>query len=209
MSAAGEDDFGKDGHQGALIVVCAFIALCLLAVVVIAWNPKSDPDTMPAVVGQGQAYALAQLRSAGYDDIDSHDAWGRDRDSDDKEWEVCFQSPEAGSNPRNTKVELGVVLVEEACPRAMGDQGVARPMGTSDLMPDLTQPWPRTAFMVREDFGKKASLIFYDTHDEDPRTRRVEHDLGDWAVCTQDVPAGEPWRGRPLVLTVTRFGTRC
>jgi hypothetical protein len=180
--------------------------------VVLFWffvlSSPGEPQPLPGVVGQGQKIAESRLAEAGFHGVQSHDAWGRDRDGDPRDWQVCFQTPAPGpAVPEHSRIELGVVETTERCPAAeIGDQGVVRALKVTDQLPDLTQPVSRTAHIAVQAFGDDASLRLLELDRPD---HEVATKLGDWKVCAQSPPAGEVWGGRPVVLWVARYDGRC
>jgi hypothetical protein len=186
----------------AAIVVGAFIFILLVT------GGGSRNADLPALGGKGLAWAVDDLKKAGFEEVSAYDAWGRDRSSDDdKDWRVCFQTPAPGEQPTSTTVRLGVVLVTQECPTDAegGDQGVRH--AVQDTMPDVVG---RTPYMVREDFGDEASLRFVDREGSTPEeVKVVEDDLGDWQVCTQSVPAGAKFIGQPVEMQVVGYGRPC
>ena len=95
-------------------------------------------------------------------------------------------------------MKLGVVKIEERCPRQ--DQGIYQPAGTT--MPDLTN---RTAFMAGKILGPNASVRYLDREDGDD----VTHGLGDWRVCSQSPAAGDRFDGLPVTTLVVKYEDRC
>lgn len=186
----------------AAIVVGAFIFILL-----ITGGSSRDAD-LPALGGKGLAWAVDDLKDAGFESVSAYDAWGRNRNSqDDREWRVCFQRPAAGEQPTSVTVQLGVVLVTQECPSETegGDQGVRH--AVQGIMPDVIR---RTPYMVREDFGDDASLRFVDRAGSTPEeVKLVEDDLGDWQICTQSVPAGARYIGQPVEMQVVGYGQPC
>jgi hypothetical protein len=171
-------------------------------------STPGEPVPLPNVVGQGERIALSRLDDAGFQAVDSHDAWGRDRDGDPREWQVCFQSPAPGPAVRqHTSISLGVVETTERCPGPdVGDQGVVRELKVDQVLPDLTQPLNWTAHIADESFGDDASLRFLELSNPG---HEIRSKLGDWKVCAQSPPAGELWNGRPVVLWVVRYEKPC
>ncbi|MEV6105674.1 PASTA domain-containing protein [Streptomyces sp. NPDC051940] len=82
-------------------------------------EPEAEVETaaLPDLVGKGLQDAQDTSQAAGFYYLDSHDVTGQGRFSIlDRNWKVCDQSPAAGEHPTDTKVDFGVVKVEESCP---------------------------------------------------------------------------------------------
>jgi beta-lactam-binding protein with PASTA domain len=193
----------SDGPSTATIALVVLIATPVVLFVVFwlvgSGGSASAKATLPGVEGKGLQWAKAQTTSAGFDTIEAHDALGRDRKwRDDKDWMVCFQQPAAGSRPAGTKVELGVVKIEESCPAS--DQ--ARYNKATTTMPELTN---RTAYMTGQILGENASVRYLDRADGS----EVSNGLGDWRVCSQVPKAGQPFGGVPVTTIVVRYEDRC
>ena len=197
----------QTGPAQALIVAVVVLVLAALYYAVFVAG-SGTPQPVPSVVGQGEAIALKQLGDAGFHNVDTHDALGRDRSGKAQQWQVCFQLPAAGPARRSgTHVVLGLVKTDEGCPSpSLGDQGLIRPIHLDDPLPDFTQPTNWTAYVVKEDLGDDASVRFVEQSHPD---RTVTDNLGDWLVCGQTPAAHEPWHGRPLTLAVSRFDDGC
>lgn len=195
-------DVKSTGPSTATIILIAVVATPVVLVVIFWLLGSGTADagsSLPDVRSKGLQWASAEAKSAGFSEIESHDALGRDRRwRDDKEWMVCFQDPGPGAYPEGTVVQLGVVKTEERCPSA--DQGRYDPAG--ERMPDLTN---RTAYMAGRILGPNASLRFLDREDGD----EVGNSLGDWRVCGQTPKPGQRFDGVPVTATVVRYETRC
>lgn len=190
------------GPSTATIILIAVLATPVV-LVVIFWligSGSADANSnLPDLRSKGLQWASKEAKSAGFGDIETHDALGRDRRwRDDKEWMVCFQDPPAGSHPQGTVVQLGVVKTEERCPSA--DQG--RYDVAVQTMPNLSN---RTAYMTTKILGSDASLRFLDREDGD----EVTHGLGDWRVCGQTPKAGQRFDGVPVTAIVVPYETHC
>src|SRR5689334_2831769 len=138
-------DVKSTGPSTATIILIAVLATPVV-LVVIFWligSGSADANSnLPELRSKGLQWASKEAKSAGFGDIETHDALGRDRRwRDDKDWMVCFQVPPAGSHPQGTVVQLGVVKTEERCPSA--DQG--RYDKAVQVMPNLSN---RTAYMT-------------------------------------------------------------
>lgn len=162
-------------------------------------DSASAQSTLPNLVGKGLEWAKNEADDAGFGNVETHDALGRDRRwSDDKEWVVCFQTPEAGSQDEDADVELGVVKIDETCPSS--DQAVYKQATTE--MPNLKN---RTAYMASQILGENASVRFIAREDGD----EVDGNLGDWRVCSQEPKAGETFDGVPVTALVVPYEERC
>jgi beta-lactam-binding protein with PASTA domain len=190
------------GPSTATIILIAVLATPVVLVVIfwlIGSGSADAKSSLPNLQSKGLQWATAEAKSAGFGDIETHDALGRDRRwRDDKDWQVCFQDPRPGTRPQGTIVRLGVVKTEEKCPTT--DQGRYDPAGKT--MPDLRN---RTAYMTRQILGENASIRFLKRSDGD----EVSHGLGDWRVCGQTPAAGQPFDGVPVTTLVVEYETRC
>ena len=194
----------RTGPSTPTIVLIAVLATPVV-LILIFWLIGSGGDTaaaksnLPNLVGKGLEWAKDKADTSGFDDVETHDALGRDRRwSDDKDWVVCFQTPAPGSQEENVKVELGAVQIDENCPST--DQALYKAATTQ--MPDLKN---RTAYMAGEILGDNASVRFIDTEDGD----EVDGNLGDWRVCSQEPRAGETFDGVPVSMLVVPYEKRC
>src|SRR4051794_36027999 len=141
------------------IIVAVLLVLFILFSCGSSSNKVGNESQLPNETGKGLAYALDQIDKAGFGDVESHDALGRDRGTgNEHDWVVCFQTPRSGPRSANSKVHLGVVKIIETCPAA--DEGVVHPV--TDVMPDLTN---RTAYMAAQDLGDTASIRFVQLKD--------------------------------------------
>jgi beta-lactam-binding protein with PASTA domain len=194
-----------DSRSGPSTATIALIALIATPVVlfIIFWlvgsGSASASSNLPDLRGKGLAWAKAESKNAGFGRVSSHDALGRDRGwHDDKDWMVCFEAPAPGSRKAGTKVELGVVKIEERCPST--DQAIYKPAVTT--MPDLTG---KTAFIASKILGKNASVKYLDKSNG----HNVGHGLGDWRVCSQAPQPGQTFNGVPVTTLVVPYDDRC
>lgn len=99
---------------------------------------RSDESTeLPDLVGKGLQYAQNAAQRAGFERLWSHDATGRDREQiDDRNWRVCFQEPAAGSVDPSTRIDFGVVELDESCPDS--DRSKDQPTVDDGTLPDFT-----------------------------------------------------------------------
>jgi hypothetical protein len=190
------------GPSTATIILIAVLATPVVLVVIfwlIGSGSADAQSNLPDLRSKGLQWAQRESETAGFGEIETHDALGRDRRwRDDKDWMVCFQDPAPGSHPEGTIVKLGVVKTEERCPTT--DQG--RYDRADKTMPDLTN---RTAYMTSQILGPDASIRFLKRSDGE----EVSHGLGDWRVCGQTPKIGERFDGRPVTTIVVPYETRC
>ncbi len=186
---------------GAVILIAVLATPVVLVVIfwLIGSGSADAQSSLPDLRSKGLQWATSESKNAGFEDIETHDALGRDRRwRDDKDWMVCFQEPGAGSHPAGTVVRLGVVKTEERCPSS--DQG--RYDRATKLMPDLVN---RTAYMTTQILGPNASVRFLKRADGE----EVTHGLGDWRVCGQTPKVGQRFDGLPVTTLVVPYETRC
>ena len=190
------------GPSTATIILIAVLATPVVLVVIfwlIGSGAADAKSNLPDLHSKGLQWATSEAKNSGFNDIETHDALGRDRRwRDDKDWMVCFQDPAAGSHPQGTIVRLGVVKTEEHCPTT--DQG--RYNRAVKTMPDLTN---RTAYMTEQILGPNASIRFIKLSDGE----EVNHGLGDWRVCGQTPATGERFDGVPVTATLVEYEKRC
>lgn len=168
--------------------------------------PAQDTDDAPAtaelpnLVGKGLQAAQDQAQEAGFYQLTSHDATGRGRmQISDRGWEVCFQAPAPGEHPTDTKVDLGVVKLNEDCPA--DDKGIVEP-AEDGKMPDLVGDSVRIAHQT---LPSNASITTTDASGQD----RIVINGANWTVCTQKPAAGTPFDGEPVELTAVKVGETC
>jgi hypothetical protein len=155
--------------------------------------------TLPHMVGKGLQSAQDQAQAAGFYNLTSHDALGRGRTQIlDRQWKVCFQTPEPGDQPTNTKVDFGAVKLEEDCPAK--DEG--EPQEAGGTMPDFQGKSVRVA---RQTLDSSTSIIVNDASGDD-RFIVVE---SNWKVCTQDPKAGAKLYGQPVTFEAVKFEESC
>jgi len=175
-----------------------------VVLVVIFWligsgGSADAKSSLPDVRGKGLQWAKSQTHDAGFDEIKTHDALGRDRRwHADKDWMVCFEDPRPGSQSAKTTVQLGVVKIAETCPTT--DQG--RYVKAVKTMPNLLN---RTAYITTKILGDDASIRFIDRSDGD----EVKNSLGDWRVCGQAPKPGERFEGVPVTTLVVPYEKHC
>jgi hypothetical protein len=190
------------GPSTGTVILIAVLATPVVLVVIfwlIGSGSADAQSSLPDLRSKGLQWAMSESKNSGFEDIETHDALGRDRRwRDDKDWMVCFQEPAAGSHPEGTKVRLGVVKTEERCPSS--DQG--RYDRATKTMPDLVN---RTAYMTTQILGPNASVRFLKRADGE----EVTHGLGDWRVCGQTPKVGQRFDGLPVTTLVVPYETRC
>jgi hypothetical protein len=190
------------GPSTATIILIAVLATPIVLVVIfwlIGSGSADAKSNLPDLRSKGLQWATTESKSAGFGDVETHDALGRDRRwRDDKDWMVCFQDPAPGSHPEGTVIRLGVVKTEERCPTT--DQG--RYDRATTTMPNLVN---RTAYMTTQILGPNASIRFLKRSDGD----EVNHGLGDWRICGQDPKTGERFDGLPVTVLVVPYEERC
>lgn len=158
--------------------------------------------TLPNLVGQGLQSAQDAAQAAGFHNLASSDALGRDRmQVDDRNWKVCFQSPAAGQADSAAKVTFSAVKLDETCPASPQNPGVAgvAPGGT---VPNVVG---KSANVAVAAFPRNASIR---TKDVSGSGRAVLM-ASNWQVCTQDPAAGATYSGQPVILGVVKFGESC
>lgn len=197
-------DNGSSGPSGATIALVGLIATPIVLFLVFwlvggSGGTAAKPVDLPNVQGKGLAWAKAEVSKAGFGSPKTYDSLGRDRSwRDDKDWQVCYETPAPGARAKDVEVRLGVVKIEERCPAQ--DQGVYKP-ATSE-MPDLTD---RTAFMASKILGPDASVRYLNREDGDEVTRG----LGDWRICSQSPAAGDRFDGLPVTTLVVKYEDKC
>jgi hypothetical protein len=156
-------------------------------------------SNLPDLRTKGLQWADAQAKDAGFGDVQTHDALGRNRRwHDDKDWVVCFETPAPGAVADGTTVQLGVVQTDERCPSK--DQALYDKAGAQ--MPDLTN---RTAYMSSQILGNNASVRYLQRNNGD----EVKRGLGDWRVCAQTPKPGQRFDGVPVTTLVVPYEQRC
>lgn len=157
---------------------------------------------LPNLVGQGLQSAQDAAQAAGFYNLASSDALGRDRmQVDDRNWKVCFQSPGAGQVDSAAKVTFAAVKLDETCPASPQSPAVASaaPGGT---VPNVVG---KSANVAVAAFPANASIR---TKDVSGSGRAVLM-ASNWQVCTQDPAAGTTYSGQPVMLGVVKFGESC
>ncbi len=158
--------------------------------------------TLPDLIGKGLQYAQDTAQAAGFTNLTSHDALGRGRNQIlDREWQVCDQSPAAGPHPVTTRVDFGVVHLDETCPKAGAADSALPSIGP--IMPDLAG---RSLKVVRAAFGNNASVSVHDA----TGAKRIAIVESNWKICSTVPGAGKPYsRGDPITLNIAKFEESC
>ncbi|MFI7586195.1 hypothetical protein ACIB24_03880 [Spongisporangium articulatum] len=213
-----------------VVLVVAVLVLVLTLVAAAQGPEKKNPTAaMPSVLNKGLEYAVEQTHAEYSRDVDSIDATGRDRRIGDKRnWVVCFQQPDAGTQTPGQNVRLYGVRTDETCNSLDKNYGYLPPVydppggrGTHEV-PDLTNFTP---FMARQAFGDVASIVNTDpsaSPSPEPvgaRNRVVRvidraglaifGDWGDYRICSQSPAPGVVWTGQVVRLTVVPYDDKC
>ncbi|MCK1796959.1 hypothetical protein MTQ01_13225 [Streptomyces sp. XM4193] len=161
-------------------------------------SDDSAEAALPNLVDRGLDSARKAAGDAGFRKLKTHDALGRDRaQAFTRNWQVCFQSPAAGTHPTSTEVDLGAVKLDEECPEK--DQ---RPEKAGATMPDFSGKSLRAA---RGALDETSGISTEDATGE----KRLIVLESNWRVCTQKPAAGEALEGRPVSFTAVKFGETC
>jgi hypothetical protein len=192
----------SNGPSTGTLVLIAVLATPVILVLIFWLVGSGSADAkakLPDVRQKGLQWAVAQVKDAGFDNIETHDALGRDRHwVNDKDWKVCFEVPGPGPTDAKTQIQLGVVKTDETCPKT--DQGRYEPATTT--MPNLVT---KTAYMTTQILGKNASISFL----QESNGNEVKHNLGDWQVCSQSPTPGQRFDGVPVTTVVVKYGASC
>ncbi|MFI6525226.1 PASTA domain-containing protein [Streptomyces uncialis] len=161
-------------------------------------SPQEEKAKLPDLAGKGLQSAQDQAKEAGFSRLTSHDALGRGRlQALDRNWKVCGQSPEPGTHPKRTKIDLATVKLAEKCPAKDGEL-----QRTRSTLLDFRGKSVRA---VRQSLDSSASVTVNDLGGKD-RSVVVE---SNWKVCTQKPAPGSAYAGEPVTLGVVKFGERC
>lgn len=162
--------------------------------------PTPESASLPDMIGKGLQSAQDQAQDAGFYNLTSHDALGRGREQfDDRNWKVCFQTPDPGQHPANTKVDFATVKLEETCPAT--DQGTETETAGA-TMPDFKG---KSVKVAREALPSNASIVVNDASGEG----RVIVIESNWKVCSQEPAAGTKLEGQPVTLNAVKFEESC
>jgi beta-lactam-binding protein with PASTA domain len=163
-------------------------------------SPVAENKVVPNFVGKGLQSAQDDAQAAGFYNLVSHDALGRDRlQALDRNWKVCSQNLAAGKAlPVDTKLDFGAVKLEEACPvRDEGD-----PTAAGATMPDFKGKSVKAA---RAALDSSTSITVKDATGDD-RLILVE---SNWQVCTQDPKPGAKSAGQPVTFAAVKYEESC
>jgi hypothetical protein len=151
---------------------------------------------LPDGVGKVLSYAFDAARTAGLADLTTHDASGRMRAQVlYTDWKVCFMTPRPGTVPSSSRVDFGVVKLDESCPAS--DQGLVTATAGA-AMPDLRG---RSARYAHDVLGNRAG-ISYKTRSGGSALVLVD---SNWQVCDQTPKPGQPYGGVPVTLVVAKY----
>lgn len=155
---------------------------------------------LPDLVGEGLQSAQDAAQAAGFYNLTSHDALGRDRHQIlDRDWKVCSQNPRSGTHDTSTRIDLGAVKLDESCHSS--DQGSGQPAAGA-TMPDFTGKALSTATKALD---PSTSVDANDASGQD----RMIIIQSDWKVCTQAPNPGTKITGQPVTFSVVKFGETC
>ncbi|MEV7419672.1 PASTA domain-containing protein [Streptomyces sp. NPDC089919] len=162
-------------------------------------GPGSRTATLPDLVGKGLQAAQDEAQAAGFRDLASHDALGRDRlQVLDRNWKVCSQTPAAGTKTdTGARIDLGTVKLEETCPA----HDAPAPSAAGDTMPDFVGKGMKA---VRAALPGNASVTV-----KDALHGRMVLMESNWQVCAQTPAAGAPLAGRPVSFQVVKTDEKC
>jgi hypothetical protein len=164
-----------------------------------ATTPAAKTAELPDLVGKGLQSAQDAAQAAGFFQLPSHDSLGRGRNQIlDRDWNVCFQTPEPGRHSTKTKIDLGAVKLDEACPA----EDAAAPTGSATEMPQLTG---KSVKVARESLDPSTSI---DVKDASGAGRAILIE-SNWKVCSQRPTAGTKLTGQPVSLTAVKFDESC
>ncbi|NEB02619.1 PASTA domain-containing protein [Streptomyces sp. SID13726] len=165
-----------------------------------AAGAPAEKKTVPSFVGKGLQSAQDEAQAAGFYNLASHDALGRDRfQAFDRNWKVCSQNLAAGKTvPVDTRLDFGAVKLEEDCP-AKDQNG---PTAAGAAMPDFKGKSVKAA---RAALDSSTSITVKDATGDD-RLVLVE---SNWQVCTQSPKADTELSGQPVEFTAVKYGEHC
>ncbi|WP_020135062.1 PASTA domain-containing protein [Streptomyces sp. 351MFTsu5.1] len=159
-----------------------------------------ETKTVPNFVGKGLQSAQDEAQAAGFYNLDSHDASGRDRNQIlDRDWKVCTQTPTAGVKAdASAKLDFGTVKLDETCPAK--DQSAPAEAGAT--MPNFAGKSVKAA---RSSLDSSTSITVKDASGEG----RIIVVASNWKVCTQDPKAGAKLNGQPVTFTAVKYEETC
>ncbi len=115
----------RTGPSTPTIVLIAVLATPVVLILIFWLIGSGGGDTaaakaeLPNLVGKGLEWAKDKADASGFDDVETHDALGRDRRwSDDKDWVVCFQTPGAARRTRRSRSSSGPSRSTRSAPPA-------------------------------------------------------------------------------------------
>ncbi|MFC5034547.1 hypothetical protein [Streptomyces sp. So13.3] len=159
----------------------------------------ATPKTVPNFVGKGLQSAQDAAQAAGFYNLASHDAAGRDRHQIlDLDWQVCSQAPAAGTSaPVDTKLDFGAVKTNETCPasdqKAPAKAGKTMPNFKGKALNTATAALdPSTSIDSADAAGDRMILV-----------------QSNWKVCTQSPTPGTALTGQPVKFTAVKFEETC
>lgn len=181
------------------------LAIAVTALVTACGGLPFGTRTVPGFVGEGLNSARKDAESHGFYNLSSHDATGQGRVQIlDHDWRVCFQTPVAGRTvSTSTKIDLGVVKLNEACPATEPTPQVApTPVLKGQAMTDLTgksldaaaASLPSGTRITANDVSGRDRVVIIRSH---------------WKVCSQNLKAGTPFTGQPVTFGVVKLGEPC
>ena len=100
----------------------------------------------------------------------------------------------------STKVDFGVVKVDETCPAT--DANVTNGSASASTMPNVVGSALPAANSA---LGNNASVTYVDGTGQ----KRAVILASNWKVCAQSPQAGEPYAGVPVTLTVVKTDESC
>ncbi|MEU0896822.1 Stk1 family PASTA domain-containing Ser/Thr kinase [Streptomyces massasporeus] len=154
---------------------------------------------LPNLVGKGLQSAQDAAQAAGFYVLASHDSLGRGRNQVlDRDWKVCFQTPGPARRATDTKIDLGVVKLDETCP----EKDQKEPTEAAGKMPDFRG---KSVKVARDALDPSTSITVTDASGQD-RNVLVE---SNWKVCSQKPAAGAELTGQPVTLTAVKFEESC
>ena len=161
-----------------------------------ATSTTTGTRQLPDGVGKVLSVAFDAAQKAGLTDLTTHDASGRMRAQVlYTDWKVCFMTPRPGTVPSSSRVDFGVVKLDENCPAS--DQGLVTATAGA-TMPDLRG---RSARYADDVLGNRAGISF--------KTRSGGNALvlvdSNWQVCDQTPKPGQPYGGVPVTLVVVKY----
>lgn len=117
--------YGRTSVAGIAAVTAAALALTGCG----GHKKTGVTRALPTLTGLTLTTARGAATTAGFKNVETHDATGGGRKTDGT-WKVCFQTPNAGgSADTGTTVQLGLARPTESCPGT--DQGKPSPAHTT------------------------------------------------------------------------------